>query len=173
MDNSDFWNINKEDIEVERKEFKIKQIKLEHFYFNSGDIEAGMPISTSLELKCNYDFTSKSLLWKKTVVHNYISLEDGQNLSTDSYEEEIKNGNELIKKIEEYDLRELKNNYFSEEGLEKYTHWEITYNKHFKIVGTYDNEILEYTFLSELLNFREIRNLEIRKIQDRMNAIKD
>ena len=162
-----------ENIEIERKEFKMKQIMLEHFYFNSGDIEAGMPISTSLELKCNYDFASKSLLWKKIVVHNYISLEDGQSLSTDSYEEDINNGDELIKTMETYDLRELNNNYFSEEGLERFTHWEITYNKLFKIVGTYDNEISEYTFLSDTLNFKKIRDLEIKKIRDRIDTIKD
>ncbi len=169
----DNWNIKNENIEIERKEFKMKQIMLEHFYFNSGDIEAGMPISTSLELKCNYDFASKSLLWKKIVVHNYISLEDGQSLSTDSYEEDINNGDELIKTMETYDLRELNNNYFSEEGLERFTHWEITYNKLFKIVGTYDNEISEYTFLSDTLNFKKIRDLEIKKIRDRIDTIKD
>ncbi|MDE6140964.1 MAG: hypothetical protein K2G03_00020, partial [Bacilli bacterium] len=144
MNNNDIWDIKKDDDEIiDRKKFKINQIKLEHFYFNSGEKDAGMPISTSLELSCYYNYDVQSLLWKKNIVHNYVSLEDGLSVSTDSYEEEI-NASELIKELEKYDLRELKNNYFSDSDLEQFTHWEITYNNYFKIVGTYDNEIEEF-----------------------------
>ena len=34
--------------------------------------------------------------------------------------------------------------------------WELTYNYHFKIVGTYDQEIKEFKEISDLLGFGEL-----------------
>ena len=170
MDNNDFWDIKKEEKEMERIAFKINQLKLEHFYFNSGDKDAGMPISTSVELSCEYNFERNNLGWKKSIVHNYVSLEDSMSISTDSHDEVLDNADEIISKIESCDLRYLNNNYFNEDTPERFTHWEITYNNHFKIVGTYDNEIDEFKELSEILDFKMIMDEEVKKIQDKMKS---
>ncbi len=122
MDNKDFWDIKKKKQDIDRNEFKINQIKLEHFYFNSGEKDAGMPISTSIELSSVYNFEKNRLDWKRSIVHNYVSLEDSISISTNSHEEVLNGGDELISNIEKYDLRDLKNNYFSEEAPERFTH---------------------------------------------------
>lgn len=162
----DFSNVI-DNVSVERKKniFKINQLKLEHFHWNFGELDVGMPITTSIELTCNYSFEKEKLEWKKIISHTYLSLKKDKKYTTDKYEEEIDNPDESLKKIENYDLRELKNNYFTEENPERFTHWELTYNHYFKIVGTYDQSIFEFEKISELLQFKMIINQEIRKIQ--------
>lgn len=174
MNHDDIWDIKKDNyIEIERKKFKLNQIKLEHFYFYSGEMEAGMPLSTSIELKYVYNYNTQSIEWKKIVVHNYANLEDSLSKSNSSYEEVINDGDKLISNMENYDLRELKNNYFNDDEPERFTHWELTYNNNFKIVGTYDNEILEFVKLSEILNFKKIMNEENDKVKDKMASMQD
>jgi len=162
----DFSNVI-DNVSVERKKniFKINQLKLGHFHWNFGELDVGMPITTSIELTCNYSFEKEKLEWKKIISHTYLSLKKDKKYTTDKYEEEIDNPDESLKKIENYDLRELKNNYFTEENPERFTHWELTYNHYFKIVGTYDQSIFEFEKISELLQFKMIINQEIRKIQ--------
>lgn len=162
----DFSNVI-DNVSVERKKniFKINQLKLEHFHWNFGELDVGMPITTSIELTCNYSFEKEKLEWKKIISHTYLSLKKDKKYTTDKYEEEIDNPDESLKKIENYDLRELKNNYFTEENPERFTHRELTYNHYFKIVGTYDQSIFEFEKISELLQFKMIINQEIRKIQ--------
>ena len=101
-----------DDINVERKKnkFELVQLKLEHYYFNSGDIDAGMPLSTSIELSCNYNFEKAKLEWTKIVSHTYLSLNNPHENVTDTYTEEVSNIEQLIREIEKYDLRDLKNN---------------------------------------------------------------
>lgn len=152
-------------IERERKPFEINQLKLEHFHWNSGDIYIGMPITTSLELTCKYNYEEDKLEWKKTISHTYLSIEPGEEYTTDSYEEKLDNSAELIKEIQNYDLRDLKNNYYTEEDTEKFTHWELTYNNYFKITGTYDQVITEFKIISELLQFKTIIEKEVNKIK--------
>lgn len=165
MNNVD-WDID--EIDIKRNEFKLEQIKLEHFYFNFDDKEAGMPISTSVELKRDYNIELKKLEWKKIIVHKYFSLTDGMSVSSNTYEEKCDDSEELIKKLEKYDLRELKNNYYTDEDLKSFTHWEITYNNYFKIVGTYDAVILEFEKLSEILDLKNIMQKEKNNIKNMM-----
>ncbi len=154
-------------IEKEKIPFKLKQLKLEHYYWNSGDVEIGMPIKTSIELKYEYNFETKKLDWNETISHTYISLEDYRNNTTSSHTEIMKDTN-IIKEIEKYDLRDLKNNYFTDNTIEKFTHWELSYNNYFKISGTYDQEIAEFTKISELLGFKKIIEDESKKFQERL-----
>lgn len=170
--NNDFWSIKKENNMI-RECFKLNQIKLEHFYYNSGEMNVGMPLSTSIELSCSYEYENQSLVWKKEVIHSYASLEDSLSKSINSYEEVLSNGEELVKELETIDLRELKNNYFSEEDPERLMHWEITYNNYFKIVGTYDNEVEELGKLSEVLDFKKIMNEEKDKVKEQMANMQD
>ena len=165
--NDDFEKaINNVTIEREINEFKITQLKIEHFYWNSGDIDVGMPISTSIELTCEYNFQIEKLEWKKTITHNYLSLENCHEVSSNNYTSILDNSDQIINDIEKYDLRKLKNNYFSEKNPERFTHWELTYNEYFKIVGTYDQEINEFVKISELLNFKKIIDEETNKIKN-------
>lgn len=159
-----------DNIKVDRKKsaFEISQLKIEHFHWNSGDIDVGMPITTSIELACNYNFKKEKLEWKKIVSHTYLSLKNYKDSTTDTYEEEIANPDGLIKKLENYDLRELKNNYFTEENPERFTHWELTYNHYFKIVGTYDQIVSEFEKISDILNFKKIIDDENKKIQNKL-----
>lgn len=160
-----------DNINVDRKKntFEINQLKIEHFHWNSGDIDVGMPITTSVEMTCNYNFEKEKLEWKKIISHTYLSLENGKEYTTDTYDEEIDNPDELIEKIQNYDLRDLKNNYFTEENPERFSHWELTYNNYFKIVGTYDQEISKFKKISELLDFKKIIDEEVKKVQEKLD----
>lgn len=159
-----------DNINVDRKKntFEINQLKIEHCHWNSGDIDVGMPITTSVEMTCNYNFEKEKLEWKKIISHTYLSLENGKEYTTDTYDEEIDNPDELIEKIQNYDLRDLKNNYFTEENPERFSHWELTYNNYFKIVGTYDQEISKFKKISELLDFKKIIDEEVKKVQEKL-----
>ena len=158
-------------VERKRKPFKITQLKLEYSHWNFGNPDIGMPITTSVELTCNYNYEKEKLEWKKTISHTYLSFKDIKEYTTDIYEEELNNPDELIKKIETYDLRELKNNYFTEEEHENYTHWELSYNNYFKIAGTVDQSISEYEGISDLLEFKTIIEKKKKKVQEKKESI--
>ncbi len=147
-------------------EFKLSQLKLTHNHFSSGMIDEGTPCETSVELKSKYDFDTGEKYWIKKVSHTYISLEDIHKETTDTHEEKI--DETLIKDLEEYDLRNLKNNYFTDRNPERFTHWEVEYNHYFKIVGTYDQELKEIKKISEILNFKQIIEEETNKIEDKV-----
>ena len=137
-------------------------------HFSSGELNKGMPLATSVELKNEYNFEKKEEYWVKVVSHTYVSLEESYKDSTDTYEEKI-DGN-IIKELEIYDLRNLKNNYFTDKNPERFTHWEIEYNYYFKIVGTYDQEPEEIKKISEILNFKQIIEEETNKIKKKLNS---
>lgn len=155
-------------VERTKTKFQLDQLKLEHHYFNSGDIDVGMPTSTSIELTSDYNFEKGAVEWKKTISHTYLSLNNYHEDVTDSYTEELSDVKDLIRQIENFDLRELKNNYFTEENPEQFTHWELTYNHYFKIVGTYDQEIEEFSEISQLLELRKVMKEEMKKVQDKI-----
>lgn len=168
-----FEDIINKNIEVEGKKppFKINNLKISHYYWNSGEINIAMPISTSIELNSEYDFENDKLNWNRKVTHTYLSLDNCQDKITDSYTEELVNAAETIRKLEEYDLRNLKNNYFTDAEPERFTHWEITYNTRFKIVGTYDQELAEFKKISELLNLKKIMTDELEKVNEKINQL--
>lgn len=170
----DFTNITDDNIGVERekKSFKLTQLKLEHYHWNLGDIDEGMPITTSVELTCEYNFESQKLDWKKTIAHTYFSLDAYDNHITSSHIEIIEDLN-IIKEIEKYDLRNLKNNYFTDEEPNRLTHWELIYNYYFKISGTYDQEVEAYVKISELLDFKKIIETETKKIREKLEQTQD
>ncbi len=147
-------------IEVERKKekFKLNQLKIEHFYWDHDEIESDMPISTSIELVSEYNFENETLEWKKIISHTYLDSNEDSGKKVDSTIEEIEDVDTLINKLEEIDLRDLKNNYYTEDIEDNSNHWEITYNNFFKIVGTYDQEIHAFKRIKELLNLKDIIN---------------
>lgn len=171
MDNDydDFSNVV-DDIKVEREKnkFELIQLKLEHYHWNSGDIDVGMPVRTSVELTCEYNMEKEKLEWNKTIAHTYVSLDNYKETTTDSYTKKIDNPDTLIKALETFDLRNLKNNYFTDKNPNRFTHWELIYNNYFKIVGTYDQEIEEFTKISDILEFRKVIEEETKKVREKL-----
>lgn len=169
--NNNFEDTINENIKIEKNNipFKITQLKLTNYYWNSGDIYSGMPVSTSIELIRKYNLEKNKFDWYKNVTHTYLSFENCHKETSNSYTEELINANEIISKLEEHDLRNFKNNYFTEEKINSFNHWEINYNTYFKIVGTYDQELEVFKIFSELLNFKEIMEAEIKKINEKHN----
>ena len=160
MDN-DFLDVIK-NTKVERKTtpFKINQLKIEHFYYNDGDLDIAMPISTSVEIK------KEDEVWKKIVIHNYLNPKNHREIINNSYKIVLDNYESIISSIEKIDLRDLNNNYFTEEFPEKNSYWELSYNKLFRIVGTQDQITKEYYEISELLDFDKIMKEELKKVED-------
>ena len=143
--------------------FKLTQLNLIHYHLDSSDITAGEPIKTSIELKSDYDYENEALYWTRTISHTYYALESLEK-KTDTYTERLENIDSLIQYLEQNDLRELKNNYFTEEGIESYSHWEVIYNNYFHIVGTYDQVPELISNLNSLLEFKKIIKNEIKKV---------
>ena len=83
------------------QKFILDQLKIEHFHWNSGFINNGSPINTSIELKCNYNTEKQEYEWKKIISHTYYNLESDKN-DTDIHTEIINNSeDERIKKLKE------------------------------------------------------------------------
>lgn len=147
--------------------FSINQLKITHYHWNSGEIQIGTPIRTSVELKSEFDFETNKLRWFKTVNHQYYKYTWENGAENHSYTEEV-NIPEIIASLNKINLRSLKNNYFSETIPERYTHWEIKYNYYFKIVGTYNNEIEEFKEICYLIDFEKIINEELDKVEKQL-----
>lgn len=164
----DFNDLLNDNIEKdEKRPFSISQIKLTHYHWNSGEVDLGSPIKTSIELSSEYDFEKNKLVWTRTVTHIYHSINGRKEPSINTFSEEIE-ANNLISKINEIDLRKLKNNYYTETMPERFTHWEIRYNNYFKIVGTYDQELSSYKKLCNILEFEQIINQELDKVESKI-----
>lgn len=162
------WEIEKDIeniIDSQDDNFQIKKLELVHHHFNYGEKETGMPISTSIEVISELDLEQESTIWFKKVTHKYYGIFDADIEETDSFIEQIDNPEELLEQIKSVNLRNLKNNYFTETTPEKNSHWEINYNYFFKIVGTFDKEIDEYKYLCNILGFNQIIDLELDKIK--------
>ena len=117
----------------ENSKWNCTQIKLEHQHSFTGFIYPGAPISTSLEIAIRFNPETQKEEWIKTVSHTYISLENSDETTTDTHQEKLENPNDLIQKLETYDLPNLKSNYFIGEGKYRFSRWELTYNENFKI----------------------------------------
>ena len=149
---------------MNNQSFEIKQIKIEHFYWNSNEVGPGVPVSTSIEL-----FINELNTWKKRTTHNYHSIYDTVTIASNKQIEDLNELN-IIDEIKKYDLTSLKNNYFTDKQPENLSHWELTYNYLFKIVGTYDQEIDILKKISELLKLNDIMDEEQLKVKDDINS---
>ena len=76
-----------------------------------------------------------------------------------------------MKTLENNDLRNLKNNYFSDDKIESYSHWEVEYNYYFKIAGTFDLEPDEIKEVVNVLNCNKIIEEELLKVEKKFNHI--
>ena len=128
--------------------FKLNQLKLTYYYMDEKDGFYGSPISTSVEIK----YEDNKLI--KEIKHVFYGGED-------KYIEEA--NSELLNELSKIDLRKLNNNYYTDNSPENLSHWEINYNNIFYIVGTFNQLVLEFTTLSRLLDFNNIRKKELSK----------
>lgn len=136
--------------------FKINYLKLEHYYLNSDDMNDNTPLTTSVELNSNYDFESEKLVWNKKIINTFLDSTQESGKRVEVISDNSEDIEEIISQIVNHDLRELKNNYFTDSAPYNFTHWEITYNTYFRIVGTYDQEVVQFSEISRLLKFDEI-----------------
>ena len=173
LNDSDVFNNIPNNAKAEhiRKPFKLTQLKLEIFHLNDGELDLGMPISTSIELNSNYNYEAQILEWEKTISHTYISSNGVSELKTSEYKEKDNNISSIIEKIEKLDLRNLGNNYYTEDAPNDFSHWEITYNNYFKIVGTMDQYVKEYNIINDLLDMNKTIRTEISKVKKQMEKM--
>ena len=130
-----------------------------------------MPRSTSIELTSIFDYEMNERKWIKTISHRYTSFDNNLENTTDTYIEDKNDFNQLIAEIQNYDLRDLKNNYYTDERPENFSRWELTYNNYFKIVWTQDNIVDELVKIMELLNIKKIIEEEINKVREKLLEI--
>lgn len=154
-------------VERERKPFKLSKLKIEHFYFNSGDYSVGTSISTSLEISSKYDFVTQKNIGLINVAHNYYGL-DGK-VKIRKREGRVEDYEGLLINLEKNDIRDLKNNLFTEDAPERFTFWELSYNYHFRITGTYDQMPNEVAGMIETLKFKDICDGECQNIKNEIS----
>ena len=61
-------------------------------------------------------------------------LEDTHEEKVISKQYDLQNEKAILEILGKEDLRDLKNNYFSDDKVQKYSHWELEYNYYFKIL---------------------------------------
>lgn len=132
------------------------RVKILHKYWFSGEIGKG-PLQVSIELISKYDLEKNKNIGEKRITCIYNISDERLDKKELSKIETIENVDEIMGKVAALNLKELKNNYFTDKNPERFTYWEIEYDL-FKIVGTYDNEINEFKELSSLLELEDIKN---------------
>ncbi len=141
----------------------LDQIKYECFFSTVDAPYSGMPINFSVDLRSKFDIKSRKRIWIKTILCSFISYQNINEKETRKREEKLENSTEIIKRLEEIDLRNLKNNYFTDFIPEKFSRWELTYNHYFKVVGTFDREVEEIKEVSKILDVKKIMDSELNK----------
>lgn len=146
--------------------FKLTNLKFTKCHFMSGRIYDGCPIKTSIEIKVNnYNLQTNKDDATLCIVHTYFL---GTEEQTDFQQYELENSGNIIKSLEQIDFKNLKNNYFSNDPLQRFSHWELEYNYYFKITGTFDNEIDEIKEVKKILNFEQIEKQELEKVDAKL-----
>lgn len=140
---------------TENQDLKIYKFKFTHSHFRSGLLVSGMPLETIIELKYNYDKKQ----WVKTVTQVHLN-NDSNSIKT--FEVKIDDNVKLNEFIQNLDLANLKNNYFTNKCPTCFTRWEIEYNDGFKIVGTYDQQV---ELINKIKDFLEFKKYEAKFIK--------
>lgn len=151
-----------------RETFKLSQLKYTKHHWMSGEIVNGCPITTSIEIKPEM----LSNKWKVDIVHKYM-LEDNHEKKVINKQYDLPNEKAILGILEKEDLRDLKNNYFSDDKIQKYSHWELEYNYYFKISGTFDQEPKEVKKVVSVLNCENIINEALKKVDEIIKPMQD
>lgn len=126
----------------------------------SGEIVNGCPITTSIEIKP--EMLSNN--WKVIILHTYM-MENNYEERTIKKEYNLPSQDVILEILKENDLRNLKNNYFSNDKTQRFSHWELEYNNYFKISGTFDQEPKEIKKVISTLNCENIINEALEKVK--------
>ncbi len=132
-------------------DFKLYELKYVHFYESDGDYISDELVNVSIEFISKYDFENDVTNWKKVITYNYF---DPDKVKVEEYEVDYN----IIEELTKIDLRGLKNNYYTNIKPVNFSHFELTYNHMFKIVGTYDQEPEEVKKVKELIGLNDIVN---------------
>ncbi len=152
-------------------EFKITNLKYTKYYFSSGELYNGCPIKTSVEIKFDsYNLKTNKSVATKYITHTYLENHFGEQVNYQEYE--LENSESIRNLLEQIDLKNLKNNYFSDNRLQQFSHWELEYNNYFKISGTFDNEIYEIIEIKRILEFDQIEKQELEKVAKKFKNMK-
>ena len=151
-----------------REAFKLSQLKYTKHHWMSGEIVNGCPITTSIEIKPEM----LSNKWKVNIVHKYM-LEDTHEEKVISKQYDLQNEKAILEILGKEDLRDLKNNYFSDDKVQKYSHWELEYNYYFKISGTFDQVPEEVKKVISVLNCENIINESLKKVDEIIKPMQD
>ncbi len=157
----------KEELKLNTKEpFELSHLKYTKYHWMSGAISDGCPITTSIEI--NREMLSNK--WKVNIIHKYMLAKEHEEKII-SHQYDLPNQEIVLKTLENNDLRNLKNNYFSDDKIESYSHWEVEYNYYFKIAGTFDLEPDEIKEVVNVLNCNKIIEEELLKVEKKFNHI--
>lgn len=151
-----------------REPFKLFQLKYTKHHWMSGEIVNGCPITTSIEIKPEM----LSDKWKVKIIHKYM-LEDTHEEKVISKQYDLQNEKAILEILGKEDLRDLKNNYFSDDKVQKYSHWELEYNYYFKISGTFDQVPEEVKKVISVLNCENIINESLKKVDEIIKQMQD
>lgn len=151
-----------------REPFKLFQLKYTKHHWMSGEIVNGCPITTSIEIKPEM----LSDKWKVKIIHKYM-LEDTHEEKVINKQYDLQNEKAILEILEKEDLRDLKNNYFSDDKVQKYSHWELEYNYYFKISGTFDQVPEEVKKVISVLNCENIINESLKKVDEIIKPMQD
>ena len=128
--------------------YKIKYTK----QVASGDIAEGDTISTATEVQKTMDgyvLTTYKTYYTKNDDPNEFELKRATSKESTTIDD--KEGSKIFEDLNKLNFENLKNNYFTDKGPQRYSSWVVEYNDDFKIVGTFDQEIEEAKKLKELL----------------------
>lgn len=151
-----------------REPFKLSQLKYTKHHWMSGAIVDGCPITTSIEIKPEM-LDNK---WRVNIIHKYM-LEDSHEEKAINKQYDLPSQETILEILENNDLRDLKNNYFSDDKIQRYSHWELEYNYYFKISGTFDNEPDEVKKVISVLNCENIINEALSKVDEEIKPTRD
>lgn len=148
------------DVVSSREPFELSQLKYTKYHWMSGEIVNGCPITTSIEIKP--EMLSNN--WKVIILHTYM-MENNYEERTIKKEYNLPSQDVILEILKENDLRNLKNNYFSNDKTQRFSHWELEYNNYFKISGTFDQEPKEIKKVISTLNCENIINEALEKVK--------
>ena len=148
------------DVVSSREPFELSQLKYTKYHWMSGEIVNGCPITTSIEIKP--EMLSNN--WKVIILHTYM-MENNYEERTIKKEYNLPSQDVILEILKENDLRNLKNNYFSNDKTQRFSHWELEYNNYFKISGTFDQEPKGIKKVISTLNCENIINEALEKVK--------
>ena len=123
-----------------REKFKLSQLKYTKYHWMSGEVVNGCPITTSIEIVPEM----LGEKWKVNVIHKYM-LENNYEVKTINKQYDLQNQKTKLEILENNDLRDLKNNYFSDDKIEGYTekatYNEVTYTKYDVTTSSADKKL--------------------------------